>query len=256
MRISMNIKLIRSLKCCKKIFKIKNPFKRELVIIVVCSFFYLFCPNAYGETLAIATFGDSITLGYPYFPGQRGNGSRDGGYQPFLEILLQARQGRGQVFNYGVGGESSSSGVNRISVVLQQKQFSYMLLLEGTNDLSVRPVSSQTVRDNLRIMIEKCRARGVEPLVATLTPDWGSRYKPIASKTNPLIRELAEEQGVVLCDLYLEMVNDWENLSDDELHPNRSGYRKMAEVWFAALIQAGVLTYGDIVPIFNLLLMD
>lgn len=77
----------------------------------------------------IIGFGDSITQGTPYIT-EHGDGRRVGGYEPKLEALLTNTY----VLNYGVGGEDTSEGVNRIDDVLNGSSAEYILILEGTND--------------------------------------------------------------------------------------------------------------------------
>lgn len=186
----------------------------------------------------IIAFGDSITQGYPEI-GQPPHGMQVGGYQPDFEALTDARGDHYNVYNYGWGGETTYDGWQRFDYVMQQHPLvKYVLLLEGTNDIWYGITREDTVYV-LAAMVDKARSYGIEPVWGTLTPD--ARSGPGDQKNiplyNTLIREKAAEKNVVVADLYNEMVTDWVEVytDDDLLHPNRAGYVKMAEVWFAAV---------------------
>lgn len=198
---------------------------------------------ANGET--IIGFGDSITKGWPYIMNNP-NGARVGGYEPTLETLLGNIGRPSRVLNYGVGGETTVTGVNRISSVLGAVGANYILILEGVNDM-MAGVSANTTLFNLSVMIDKSRARGVKPVIGTLTP-----YPPhnIESIYNGRIRGLAQQHGALLADHYNAFAPNWGALNKDGLHPNSAGYRVMAQVWFNALgldsaVNSGVVSVPD-----------
>lgn len=204
-------------------------------IIILILGLFLFGPTAptHAEQIIVDAFGDSITSGYPYF-ASNGNGCLPpcGGYEPELQRLLNSSGRDSAVKNFGVGGETSSSGLSRIDGVLSVSRPRYVLLLEGTNELYY--FSPSTVRTNMSRMAEKALASGVVPVLGTLTPDTRYPSKPIAS-TNSLLRELAAEKGIPLADLYSATASNWSALTADGLHPNLTGYKVMAQTWFNAI---------------------
>ena len=187
----------------------------------------------------IVTFGDSITKGTPYLDDREGRGRvNTGGYQPELADLLNDSGRPSNLYNWGVAGENTISGFLRIDDVLaRHSQADYVLILEGTNDWSLDLPPSDTV-DNLELMISRSRTAGVEPVLATLTPatdDGAEKAAAIRTQYNPMIRALAKRRGVLLADMYNAMADNWDALTVDGSHPNRSGYRVMADVWHKAL---------------------
>ena len=235
-----------------------------LVVLVVAGL--LFCSNGYSNsdpiiedsttttTMILTTttlppvipkvvigFGDSITLGYPYYDGS-GDGQRIGGYEPKLETLLIANVGSWQVLNFGVAGEITYDGVNRIGSVTSGRQGAYILLLEGTNDFEWG-ISYETTIYNLGIMIDIAKNAGLIPVISTLTPDSQpniGRRKNIPNTYNPAIVGLAQEKKVALCDQYAALIGNWSAWTYDNLHPNDAGYQVMANTWY--------LTLKDIFP--------
>ena len=208
---------------------------------------------ALGEQFIVSAFGDSITTGYPYWTGTDGNGclpsSCGGGYREPLQALLQSSGRNALVQNWGRRGDTTESGLARIDAVLTASKPRYLLLMEGTNQLYWG--SAQTVRDNLGYMIDKAKARGVLPVLGTITPDPRDPEKNIPG-LNSLLRDLAQEKKVALADQYAAVIDNWSNLcSSDQMHPNLEGYAIIARVWTEAMQPDIGLT-----PVYMLLLYD
>jgi hypothetical protein len=115
--------------------------------------------------------------------------------------------------------------------------------MEGTNDVSWLEYSLSTTAFNLRQILNTALDLGVFPLIATITPRSGSRWKPIiierTAELNGLIEDLAEELQVMLVDnarAFLEFPTASGGhdalISDDNIHPNNLGYQVMAETWY------------------------
>jgi len=194
----------------------------------------------------IIGFGDSLTEGCDVQTGGDCGWVGGTGYTGELELLLTSNGYNYNVYNFGRGGETTTEGVNRIDTVLDEacnQGAKYILILEGTNDL-LHGASGLDVKFNLGIMIDKSRAKGVEPLLATITPDPNPEhaYKNIPLM-NTYIRALAAKQDVVLVDLYAAMYPYWDTYTNpracynDLLHPNPTGFDAMAAVWYATLAE-------------------
>ena len=93
--------------------------------------------------LEVLTVCDSITQGLQrtsngqlYGNLSPGNGRANfGGYQPWLNQLLDDGIEPSTVYNWGIGGETSSQTVGRINNVLNSRPADYILILCGVNDL-------------------------------------------------------------------------------------------------------------------------
>jgi lysophospholipase L1-like esterase len=91
-------------------------------------------------------------------------------------------------------------------------------------------------------MIDLAQSRGVDVLIATLTPvtdhrdaDWPGLQTGI-NNLNARIRSIAAARGVTIVDLYAALQADLSLLQNDGLHPTAAGYRKIAETFLRALI--------------------
>jgi lysophospholipase L1-like esterase len=186
-------------------------------------------------------FGDSITYGtinHNYYPEK--------GYIPRLDAILDLAFGPTEVINEGLGGEETSMAVLRLDYVLAVYRARYILIMEGTNDVTfLRPVESITA--NLRSLLTKSLDAGLLPAIATVIPRRDFRWAIPAHRDlhlamNAAIRLMAPELGVPLVDLY-DIFTNYANggaealLSEDLKHPNEKGYQVMAEAWAAAIKQ-------------------
>lgn len=229
--------------------RVLPAFWLALVLAVLCA--HPACPGRAGDPAAagvetLLCFGDSITQGYPYIPSPP-NGTRVGGYEPALEILMGTLSRSVVALNYGWGGENTDEGLARLFGILQAVPCDRVLILEGTNDFWDN-ISSGTTVANLSLMVDACRFFGVEPILATLTPS--SRHSPgnIEYNLNPAIVAMAQQKQVRVCDQYALMSLNWGAWADDGLHPNWIGYVVMALAWLDPLMQpsAGAWLLRDI----------
>jgi len=222
--------------------------------------------------LRLMAFGDSITEGFVACdgcltgPGLSGPGqrfTRDRGWSPFLlidpaaayptqlQMLVNLRYPTQdiQVINRGIAGELASEGRLRMRSEIDGNQPDLVLLLEGVNDIMQRtivtpgqqvPVTS--IAADLREMVAIAQGRGVDVLLATLTPvtdqrdaDWPGLKSGI-DRLNVEIRQIASERDLgPVVDLFGELNKDLSLIGPDGLHPTPAGYRKIAEVFLAAM---------------------
>jgi lysophospholipase L1-like esterase len=189
-------------------------------------------PNPELDEKEYIAFGDSITFGVlsrTWFP--------DKGYVPRLETLMKRRFGSIKVLNRGVPGEQTLEGLARLQTVLQKDKSKYILLMEGTNDMT-GGIPSETAAFNAEEMVKKCIQFGVYPLVATIIPRSDSLWNIIRSRTlkfNKIVRDIPPTFSLPLVDQYKVFTTHPDGyfaLFSDGAHPNELGYQVMAEAWF------------------------
>ena len=224
-------------------------------------------------------FGDSITLGFLRTllpPGvtageilallRTGGRSNPGistavdlltAYPAQLQNLLSSVYVTQQinVANEGQGGEMTTDGVSRLTSSLLSVQPDALLLFEGFNDLYLAmvikqatgddsPVSVAPIAANLRSMAVNAQGRGVEVLLATLTPvddefenDVFPGMQAAIMALNADIRGIAAELGLGdAVDLYTPLAGVQGLLGSDGFHPSVAGYLRMAEIFFAEIV--------------------
>jgi len=169
----------------------------------------------------ILAFGDSLTYG---------TGAREEESYPAVLAQLSGRQ----VINEGVPGEVTAEGLERLPVLLEEYQPRLVILCHGGNDF-LRQMDPASMESNVRSMIRLAQERNI-PVVLLGVPKPGlflssaEVYKTIAKSTAVVFIE----------DLLPEVLAD-RALKSDTIHPNKEGYRIMAENIYRELQEAGAL---------------
>ena len=225
------------------LFKIIKSFLLRFCLTALVVIY--FPATAFCLSTGIIAFGDSLTEGCDVHLGDSVCGWSNGyGYTNELRSLLLTNSGYQDfvVYNYGRGGETTDQGVDRIDSVLDDpciQEAEFILIMEGTNDL-LHHAGWPEVIFNLGVMVDKSRARGIEPLLATLTPDPEHGYKDILLM-NEQIRLYAVAHEVILVDLYNATVFDWGVYTNprgcygDLIHPNQTGFDVMGTTLYESL---------------------
>ncbi len=223
----------------------------------------------------LMAFGDSLTMGLWVQP-DAGNGRRtNAGYEPHLEHLFSLAGRSAQVYNWGLGGETTLLALHGgdveicrdietgeplaecyiaqwertiYSALAGQGSADYMLLLEGTNDFFAG-ISPESTATNLKIMADAAKNQyGMRVLIATLPPDERGTGKDIYY-TNSVITSVAQNGGYQVVDLHGGMIDNWDSyVGSDRLHPTQYGYDAMARIWFDSFYNIH-LTTGSAVAI-------
>jgi len=201
--------------------------------LCLCINFFLI-PRQSVASETVVAFGDSITAGWPY-QTYNGNGCYNcGGYEPYLQNFFAGAGRDAIVYNYGVPGEMTGDGYNRIDWVMASTLPDYVLLMEGTNDLTFY-VDPATVAYMVYMMAWRVRLWGGKPIVATITPDirYGQDWKNVGIANNWIRYYVANDPWVCLSDQSVSIEPYWNlGFTYDGLHPNWWGYWVMAQTWF------------------------
>lgn len=117
---------------------------------------------------AIAAFGDSLSAGFGADPGKS--------YPDFLQKLIDADHLSYRVVNYGVSGDTTADGVERLPEVIAGKPKIVVLELGGNDGLRGLPVAS--TRANLETMVSALQKSGATVVLAgmTLPRNYGPEY--------------------------------------------------------------------------------
>lgn len=192
--------------------------------------------------ITFLAFGDSVTQGY----GDTSNPG--GGYPPRLQRWLRQQGYNATVETYGVGGETTSSGLSRIDSVLAEGG-DYLLLMEGTNDISQR-VGIESIRFNLGEMASRAEALGMVAVHATVIPRIPTA--PVDSDNSATsalalaIRSMGEETHRAVVDnftLFESLPDVFDNyyyytteIIDPVGHPNTDGYIEIGGLFLETLL--------------------
>jgi lysophospholipase L1-like esterase len=143
------------------------------------------------------------------------------------------------VINAGEPNERILDGAQRFPGIYDATRPEVVLLMEGVNGLpGVGPDISAGV---MRIMVQHAKAGGSRVFVGSMLPQVPGRPRGNTPTSellayNVTLRLMSQQEGIVFVDLYTAMLADAATLlGSDGLHPTEAGYRRIAELFFAAI---------------------
>jgi lysophospholipase L1-like esterase len=209
-----------------------------------CSFTVTVVPPPYVKYARYLAFGDSLTAGQDGIPLPRGIvvlvDRPEIAYPTRLKEILLARYtaqtAKIDVVNKGISGESAAAAVTRLPKEIASVQPEVVLLLDGANDIFGNNAAGIPIAASaLRTMVQDTRSRGLTAFLATLPPQDPTKPRGASAALvvplNDEIKKIAVQEGAVLVDLYAGFNGDLTLLGPDGLHPNESGYLRMAQTF-------------------------
>ncbi len=205
-------------------------------------------PNRY------MAFGDSITcipacdpeVPPPWAP-----------YPVRLESRLDIHVRPSEVGNFGLSGELTwqqpdKGGLNRIDDAVNGYQPRYVLIMEGTNDVTVHRDPGE-VYGYLDQMIYNARHAGVEnvyPMLATLIPRLDGLNDETQTMNVDAIIAVTTDKDIPLCRQYkaFEDYGNYPELYVDDVHPNSEGLQLMSDTWYDCTLTTFTDVYEDVIP--------
>jgi len=170
----------------------------------------------------ILAFGDSLTYGY--------NAKADESYPTLLSRLSGHK-----VINAGIPAESSYDGLKRLPKLLEDDNIKLMILFFGGNDI-MQGLSMERLKSNLKTMIQMAKERHIEVLLISVPNLSLFGLSPLE-----LYKEVADEEDVPLLSGMLADIISKPSLKSDQIHPNDTGYKIMAEKIYEKLLQEGFI---------------
>ena len=161
------------------------------------------------ETVVLA-FGDSLTYGT--------GAGKESSYPSQLSKMIGL-----PVINAGVPGEITEQGLARLPKVLDQYKPTLLLLCHGGNDI-LQHLNLEKTKENIEQMINLAQARGITVILIGV-PQWSGLLVNTAS----FYDEIANDTGVGYEDSVLFSIIIDSTIKNERVHPNRTGYRIMAE---------------------------
>ena len=180
----------------------------------------------------IIFFGDSLTAGYR-LPGSAA-------FPALLQQRLNDLNLPYKTFNYGVSGETSAGGRQRLAAVLARQPVDVFVLELGAND-GLRGIPVRETTDNLQYILDEVGRQypaarrvlvGLE-FPFDLGPLGGPRLAHYAQEFKSLFRTLADRNQIPLVPFLLQGVLGQRALNlPDGVHPNAAGHQVLADnVW-------------------------
>jgi acyl-CoA thioesterase-1 len=190
-------------------------------ILLSCLLFVLTPVALAGPGLLVV--GDSLSAGYGVSTDQR--------WVTLLANRLQSRCASVEVINASVSGDTSSGGLTRLPLLLQQHRPGIVIIELGGND-GLRGINTQTMRENLLRMVRAAQSAGARVLLlgVRLPVNYGPDF---VNAFHQVYYDVAETSSVPLVPFLLEGVAlDPELMQADGIHPNdRAQPRLLENVW-------------------------
>ena len=183
--------------------------KKDLLKVLFC----LFIPiSSWAQANpSILVLGDSLSAEYGL--------ARGSGWVHLLEQRLLQDQSQWRVFNASISGETTSGGLTRLPLLLEQKKPGIVMIELGAND-ALRGLSPAETKSNLRMMIVMSKKSGARVLLfgMQIPPNYGQKY---TAQFKALYSALAKEEKIELIPFFLEGVATRPDLFQaDRIHPN------------------------------------
>ena len=156
-----------------------------------------------------------------------------------LRTTYSAQAASIAVINGGEASERILDGNQRFPGVFDANRPEVVLLMEGANGLpQVGPDISTGI---MRIMVQKAKDGGARVYVGSMIPQVAGRPRattPVGEllNFNNTLQIMSTQENVTYVDLYNAMLPDAATLiGSDGLHPTEAGYRRIADLFFAAI---------------------
>ena len=173
------------------------------------------------DNAVILAFGDSLTYGTGANKGES--------YPAILEKSVNRK-----VINAGIPGELSMQGLKRLPALLDKHKPSLLILCHGGNDILQREDLAEA-EANIRQMITLAQNKNI-PVIFFGVPKPGFFLNDAK-----LYNNISENTEVTFIpNLIAEILSD-ASMKSDPVHPNKTGYRKMASTLADTLRNIGAI---------------
>jgi acyl-CoA thioesterase-1 len=180
----------------------------------------------------IIFFGNSLTAGYQL--------PASAAFPTLLQARIDSLKLPYKALNYGVSGETTAGGRQRVASVLTRHQVDVFVLELGAND-GLRGIPVRETTQNLQAIIDQVRQQYPKARIVLVGLEFpfdlsafgGHQYGRYAAEFKALFRDLADKNHVDFVPFLLQGVLGRRELNlPDGVHPNAQGQKILADnVW-------------------------
>lgn len=148
----------------------------------------------------------------------------------------------------GISGQTTSHMLCRFRSDVIELHPEFVVILAGTNDIALNngPITLQNIFRNIMSMCELAAANSIKPVLCSVLPCKGYRWRPEVTdardqiiRLNEMLQEYASQNNFIYID-YHSAMKDAENglpsnLSSDGCHPTSEGYKIMEGIILTTL---------------------
>lgn len=186
---------------------ILNRKTKNFTLTALFSLAIILSNIARSEPEHILVYGDSLSAAY-------GMDEAKG----WVKLLSEKLKPTARISNASISGETSTGGLARLPLTLEELSPDMVLLELGAND-GLRGQSTKLLKNNLGTMINAIKESGATVVLASISlpPTYGPRY---IDQFRKVYTELAHEHDIPLLDLYQpSFVETPGYIQEDGLHP-------------------------------------
>lgn len=172
----------------------------------------------------IVALGDSITYGCPYTPHESW-------------IYMTAAKLGLTILNKGINGDTTEGMLARFEPDVVKYSPSRVIIMGGTNDAYLEIELTQ-VMENLASMVKLAQYNGIRVILGLPIPSSDAAVESFLQDYRIGIRQYASQHSLSVLDFCSALSDNTEvkrELYSDSAHPNRAGYRVMADVAIKSL---------------------
>lgn len=141
--------------------------------------------------------------------------------------------------NRGISGQTTPQMLLRFRADVIDLKPTAVVILAGTNDIAgnTGPMTYKMIMDNIISMCELAKANDIKVIISSILPAFDYPWKPGLEphrkipELNTMLKNYADDQGIVYLDYFSSMVDDKNGLKkeygNDGVHPNAKGYKIM-----------------------------
>ena len=149
--------------------------------------------------------------------------------------------------NRGISGQTTPQMLLRFRADVINLNPELVIILAGTNDIAgnTGPSSIEMIAHNIISMAELAMINDIKIILCSVLPVYDYTWKPglnpvgKISALNEIIRDYAQNNGIMYLDYYSSMVDDRKGLTEDYtydgVHPNKLGYTIMGSLLETAI---------------------
>jgi acyl-CoA thioesterase I len=170
----------------------------------------------------IAAMGNSLTAGQGVDPSLN--------YPSRLQRKIDEAGYAYRVVNFGVSGDTSGQGLNRLDSIIKNSPKIVIVEL-GAND-GLRGMPAEVTKQNLAAIVERFQAAGVKVVLVGMRvpPNYGPQF---TGAFRNIFQDIAKKYRISLVPFLLDRVGGNAALNqEDGIHPTAEGYKIVVEnVW-------------------------
>ena len=187
----------------------------------------------------IVALGDSLTYGYPYSPGSSW-------------VSLAAEKINMTIYNRGIIGDTSLDMLARLDPDVLSLNPDTVIILAGSNDaLGLNGVITwNQTKEALLQMAQRIQAVGAKTIFVLPPPIDTPFAEAQLQLQRKWLREETTTNKVGLLDFYTPLLAEngrgiKPDLTVDGLHPNKNGYKVLAQAAIEGFQRLGLITKGN-----------